>query len=206
MGAATVAGLSMGGFALYEFRNKPIAQMYAKNDPKKEYLSKMPKGHIPRPDLPFFTIDQVKGHTTPEDRVWVSYKGGVYDVTDFAAGHPGGIDRIHMVGGTDIAIYWDVYKLHYREKVVELIERYRVGNLSPEDAIRMETEFEFPDSYETDPVRPDPDLLHTLEKPFCGEPRLKRLAENFYTPNDLHYVRLHLPVPTIDPKKMECCC
>jgi sulfite oxidase len=40
-------------------------------------------------------------------------------------------------------------------------------------------------------------------RPWCGEPRLSRLAEHFYTPNELFYVRNHLPVPVIDADEWE---
>eukprot|EP00755_Sulcionema_specki_P034122 Sspe_Gene.102289::Locus_77270_Transcript_2_3_Confidence_0.429_Length_2013::g.102289::m.102289/K00387/SUOX; sulfite oxidase len=158
----------------------------------------MPKGHVPRPDLPTYTIAEVKEHDVPENRMWVTWKGGVYDVTDFICGHPGGSDRLAMVGGTDMAPYWDVYRMHLQPEVFSFLERFRIGNLTPDDAIKMELELNFPDPYIDDPPRPNKDLLHTLERPFCGEPRTSRLGETFYTPNDLHYVRNHLPVPEID--------
>jgi sulfite oxidase len=30
-----------------------------------------------------YTADEVAKHKTPNDRVWVTYKDGVYDITDF---------------------------------------------------------------------------------------------------------------------------
>lgn len=35
--------------------------------------------------LPEYTADEVAQHKTPKDRVWVTYKDGVYDITDFIA-------------------------------------------------------------------------------------------------------------------------
>jgi hypothetical protein len=35
--------------------------------------------------LPEYTADEVAQHRTPQDRVWVTYKDGVYDITDFIA-------------------------------------------------------------------------------------------------------------------------
>lgn len=35
--------------------------------------------------LPEYTADEVAQHRTPKDRVWVTYKDGVYDITDFIA-------------------------------------------------------------------------------------------------------------------------
>lgn len=33
--------------------------------------------------LPEYTAEEVYKHRTPKDRVWVTYKDGVYDITDF---------------------------------------------------------------------------------------------------------------------------
>lgn len=35
--------------------------------------------------FPEYTADEVAKHKTPIDRVWVTYKDGVYDITDFVA-------------------------------------------------------------------------------------------------------------------------
>lgn len=35
--------------------------------------------------FPEYTADEVAKHKTPQDRVWVTYKDGVYDITDFIA-------------------------------------------------------------------------------------------------------------------------
>lgn len=43
----------------------------------------------PRPDLPTFTMEEVSEHTD-EDSMWFTFRGGVYDMTFFAQGHPGG--------------------------------------------------------------------------------------------------------------------
>ena len=37
------------------------------------------------------------------------------------------------------------------------------------------------------------------DKPFNAEPPLTVITDSFITPNELFYVRNHLPVPTIDP-------
>lgn len=38
-------------------------------------------------------------HKTKKDRIWVTYKSGVYDITEFVEGHPGGSKRIMMAAG-----------------------------------------------------------------------------------------------------------
>ena len=158
---------------------------------------------MPRPELPTFSIAEVKQHSAVEDRLWVTYKGGVYDVTDLAYGHPGGDGRLAMAGGNDVAIFWDVYRMHYQPHVLGFLEKFRIGNVTPQDAMTMEREFVFQNPFSDDPVRPNPDLLHTTEAPFNGEPLFERIGESFYTPNDLHYVRLHMPVAYISPKEWE---
>ena len=40
--------------------------------------------------LPNFTKDEVAQHTTRKDRIWVTFRDGVYDITDFVVMHPGG--------------------------------------------------------------------------------------------------------------------
>lgn len=39
-----------------------------------------------RDDLPTFTIKQLAEHTTVAARIWVSYKSGVYDITEWVRG------------------------------------------------------------------------------------------------------------------------
>jgi sulfite oxidase len=44
-------------------------------------------------------LSQVAKHKTKQDGIWVTYKDGVYDITDFVEGHPGGSARIMMAAG-----------------------------------------------------------------------------------------------------------
>ena len=46
----------------------------------------------------------------------------------------------------------------------------------------------FGDMFETDPIR-HKDLLPCTAKPFCGEPKIDLLTKDYYTPNELFYVR-----------------
>ena len=52
--------------------------------------------------------------------------------------------------------------------------------------------------FETDPVRHE-DLLACTQKPFTGEPKIELLTNDYFTPNELFYVRNHLAVPVIEP-------
>lgn len=82
-----------------------------------------------------------------------------------------------------------------------LSQKYRIGNLSPEDA-KKAADFQFGDMYETDPIR-DPNNLGCTVKPWCGEPRIDLLTRDYITPNELFYVRNHLAVPDIEPEDYE---
>ena len=42
-----------------------------------------------RPDLPTYTAEQIAEHCD-EESMWYSFRGGVYDLTGFLQGHPGG--------------------------------------------------------------------------------------------------------------------
>jgi len=54
-----------------------------------------------------------------------------------------------MAAGSDLESYWEVYRQHFRGHVVEFMERYRVGNLSKEDAEKAAKAITFGDIYES---------------------------------------------------------
>ncbi len=123
-------------------------------------------------------LDELKQHTG-EDSVWVSYKGNVFDVTEFLYGHPGGTDRLMMAAGGDVAPFFAVYTEHLRGHVIPFLQRFKIGHLSSADA-KKSADFTFNNPYANDPVR-HPDLLHCTTHPFNGEPRIERLTETYYT-------------------------
>eukprot|EP01084_Bolivina_argentea_P258351 435515_1 len=160
---------------------------------------------------PTIPLQTVREHFSPDcgdGSVWVTWKGGVYDVTNFMDHHPGGATRIEMVGGSDLSAYWEIYTLHFREHIQQLLQKYRIGNLSESDRKIIESASSFDSHYLTDPPR-DPsvrhadtvtdDLIVASLHPYNAEPRsLKVLSDNFYTPNELFWVRNHNAVPLID--------
>lgn len=81
------------------------------------------------PAFPIFTQEEVTSHRSLEDGVWVTYKGGVYDITDFVAMHPGG-DKILLAAGGDLEPFWALYAVHSQEHVLEILSEYKVGKLS----------------------------------------------------------------------------
>lgn len=78
--------------------------------------------------LPIFTQEEVTGHRSLEDGVWVTYKGGVYDITEFVAVHPGG-DKILLAAGGALEPFWALYAVHNQEHVLEILSEYKVRSL-----------------------------------------------------------------------------
>lgn len=151
-----------------------------------------------RNGLPTYTIADVGKHKSKENRVWVTYKNGVYDITDYVDNHPGG-NKILLGAGTDIGPYWDMYGAHKQTEIYELLEGYRIGNIL-EVPERKETDKS--DPYANDPKR-HPALQPSSEKPFNAEPPVSLLLQDFLTPNNLFFVRNHLPVPEVDMKNFK---
>lgn len=71
-------------------------------------------------------MKDVSNHATKEDRIWVTYKEGVYDITDFVDDHPGG-DIIMMAAGSAVDPFWMMYGVHKQAEILELLETYRIG-------------------------------------------------------------------------------
>ncbi|XP_023333295.1 sulfite oxidase [Eurytemora carolleeae] len=156
-----------------------------------------------RKDLKEFTLEEVAKHDSIENRVWVTYKEGVYDITDFVPLHPGA-EKLLMAAGGSVEPFWAMYAVHLNNKVVmELLEEYRIGNLDQDDVEHHRKQMK--DS--TDPYGNDPARLKVLivnaSTPFNAETPLSILTDSFITPTELFYVRNHLPVPDVDPKNYE---
>lgn len=152
-----------------------------------------------RPELPTYTASEVASHDTPEKRIWVCYKSGVYDITDFIAKHPGG-DKILMAAGGSLEPFWELFAVHKSPQVLKMLEEHRIGNLRAEDrGLDLQN---MDDPFASDPRR-HPILKPRSVKPFNAEPPMELLVENFYTPNEIFFVRNHLPVPEVDPKDYE---
>ncbi|CAB0003846.1 unnamed protein product, partial [Nesidiocoris tenuis] len=143
--------------------------------------------------LPTYKMADVAKHSSAEKRLWVTYKEGVYDITDFVDSHPGG-DAILMAVGSALEPFWNLYAVHKTPQVTKLLEQYRIGNLDPAEA---KENAEGHDPYHADPSR-DPELVPSNKKPFNAEPLPERLIENYITPTEYFYVRNHLPVPVVD--------
>ena len=143
--------------------------------------------------LPTYSREEVGKHKTTDDKVWVTYKNGVYDVTEYMKQHPGG-NRILLAAGGDIAPFWNLYGVHKQNEIYEILEGLRIGNITEEPPKRQ---VDSSDPYAKDPVR-HPALIPSSERPYNAEPPVSMLMQDFITPNELFFVRNHLPVPNVD--------
>jgi sulfite oxidase len=145
---------------------------------------------------PFFSAEEVSSHSRKEDRIWVTFRSGVYDVTDFIDSHPGGTEKISMAAGGAVDPFWELYSVHLNPNVLSLLEEHRIGNLKAEDRIQPSNTN---DHWANEPKRHS-SLAVRSQRPFNAEPPPSILADHFITPNSLFFVRNHLPVPVIDEK------
>ena len=83
------------------------------------------------PALPVFSQDEVAKHGSLEAGVWVTFRGGVYDITEFVAMHPGG-DKILLAAGGALEPFWALYAVHSQDHVLEILSEYKVGRPSPD--------------------------------------------------------------------------
>ncbi|KAJ8412130.1 hypothetical protein AAFF_G00143970 [Aldrovandia affinis] len=146
------------------------------------------------PAFPVYTQEEVSKHRTLADGMWVTYKGEVYDITDFVALHPGG-SKILLAAGGALEPFWAMYAVHNQEHVLEILNEYKVGKLCPEDCKKQVVSS---DPYSSDPPR-HPALRVNSQKPFNAEPPSLILSENYITPTAFFFKRNHLPVPKVDP-------
>ncbi|XP_030634591.1 sulfite oxidase, mitochondrial [Chanos chanos] len=148
--------------------------------------------------FPVYTQEEVTKHRSLEEGVWVTYKGGVYDITEFVAMHPGG-DKILLAAGGALEPFWALYAVHGQDHVLDILSGYKVGELSPEDVKQQQQNRDTADPYSNDPPR-HPALSVNSLKPFNAEPPPALLTDNYITPSALFFKRNHLPVPKVDPE------
>jgi sulfite oxidase len=144
--------------------------------------------------LPTYTRRQVQDHCTKESRIWLTFRDGVYDVTEWMEIHPGGGDKIMMVAGGSLDAFWEMYAFHKKPEIFEVLEKYRIGNLNPQDIIDPKTLPNF-DHLKKENMTRSEDLLKLQTFPYCAECPSDKLVKFFYTPNEYFFVRNHNTVP-----------
>lgn len=139
-------------------------------------------------------LADVKEHGRESEQKWVIKGTKVYDITDWIPGHPGGEVILRAVGGS-IDKYWDIFTIHKKQEVYDILEEYYIGELDPQDLQDGKVPLgDVDDPFVTDPKR-DPLLLVHSQRPCNAETPASALA-TYITPLKTFYVRNHLWVPT----------
>ena len=94
-----------------------------------EYQKPILEGGDIRPmDLPVLAWDEIRKHTS-EASLWVVIEGDVYDLTTWAAKHPGGLKVLLDVAGTDAT---EAFKAAQHSAAVDVFRlNYRIGRVAP---------------------------------------------------------------------------
>ncbi|KAI9721667.1 MAG: hypothetical protein M1828_005035 [Chrysothrix sp. TS-e1954] len=141
-------------------------------------------------------LEEISKHDQSADTYWVIRGDRVYDVTDWVPNHPGGEVILRGAGGA-IDRYWDIFTIHKKQDVYDILEQYFIGVVDPQDLVDGQVPAEnIQDPFETDPDR-DPRLKILSDRPCNAETPTSELSE-FITPNDVFYIRNHLWVPEIE--------
>ena len=60
-----------------------------------------------------------------DGRMWMTYAGNAYDVTDFMPNHPGGAEHITQASGSCIEPFWNACRQHFSTDLPNKIFRGR---------------------------------------------------------------------------------
>lgn len=143
-------------------------------------------------------LSEVRAHGAKAERRWVVKGTKVYDITDWIPNHPGGEVILRAVGGV-IDPYWEIFTIHKKKDVYDILEQYYVGDLDRRDLVDGKVPSDdIEDPFQNDPQRDSRLVVHS-DRPFNAETAPADLG-TFITPNNTFYVRHHLWVPQIDPQ------
>eukprot|EP00794_Sanderia_malayensis_P017520 gene17520-19270_t len=148
----------------------------------------------------YFSKEEISKHKTKATGIWVTYQHNVYDITDFVDGHPGGPSKIMLAAGGPVEPYWDMYAIHKKDEVQDILSEYKIGEVRPEDRVVVEEKKDGP--FSRDPSR-HPALIANSQQPFNAETPPQLAVDDLVTPNELFFVRNHLPVPVVDEKDFQ---
>jgi cytochrome b involved in lipid metabolism len=156
--------------------------------------------HHTEPPEAVYRADEVAKHISKATGIWVIYEGGVYDISKFVINHPGGLDKIMLAAGGDIGPFWRLYPQHTKTDLpLKEMAGMRIGVLHEDDLKALEElnkTADQSDPYSTDPAT-SPLLTYHMRNPPNAEPPTALLTEHWITPEDLHFVRNHHPMPHV---------
>lgn len=150
---------------------------------------------------PYIRLDEIHEHNRKADTYWVYRGNRVYDITDWVPNHPGGEVIMRSVGGS-IEPYWNIFTVHQKQDVYDILEQYFIGLIDPRDLIDGRAPADqIDDPFKTDPTRDEELIVHN-ERPFNAETPVSDL-QTFITPVARFYKRNHLWVPQLDEKTFQ---
>ena len=200
--ASGAAALTLGGLFLYSNLNEnPFGLSAEVSKRSTKDLLKAAGARVA--SLPVYSAEDVgkRSGGGSNGRIWVTYKNGVYDITDFVKEHPGATNILKAAGGP-VEPFWETYAVHKNNpEVYEMLEGLRVGNLREED-VKSNASVHLADQFGNEPRRSGV-LVATSSRPFNAEPPVEAVVDSFLTPADAFYVRNHLPVPDISADEYE---
>ena len=151
---------------------------------------------------PVFRRTDVQQHDGRHGSIWVTYRDGVYDITQYVTRHPGGKLILQAAGGP-VDGWWKHWAQHHLSpEVPAALETLRIGRL-----LDYETEEDLEryggGAWETEQTAPGREesrrtAVILSEVPFQTETCLSEMAEEVLTPKGKLYVRNHAPVPAIE--------
>lgn len=140
-------------------------------------------------------LSEIHEHNHNSDSYWVFRGDRVYDITDWIPNHPGGEVILRAVGGS-IEPFWNIFTIHQKQDVYDILEQYYIGRIDPRDLIDGKPPADHVDDpFKSDPIR-DETLIVRSTRPCNAETPREALA-TFITPNERFYVRNHLWVPEL---------
>lgn len=84
--------------------------------------------------MAYYSLADVKGHDTPQD-LWMVIYNKVYDITNFSANHPGGMEVLVDCAGVDATTLFD--DVAHLEVAVKMLLPYLVGELVPHERVNL---------------------------------------------------------------------
>jgi len=95
-----------------------------------------------------------------------------------------------------------MYPFHKVENIYELLRKYRIGDLHPNDIMDEKNMPDFSEIQHQDIDRSE-DLCVLSKFPFCAQTCAKHRCDHFFTPNNLMFERNHNLVPMAEAEECE---
>ena len=150
----------------------------------------------PSSEAKYFRLREIHEHNRNSESFWVYRGNRVYDITEWVPNHPGGEVILRAVGSS-IEPYWNIFTIHQKQDVYDILEQYFIGLIDPQDLVDGKAPADqIEDPFKNDPKR-DQELVVHSSRPFNAETPPSDL-QSFITPTERFYVRHHLWVPELN--------